>query len=706
MIEPKAILPLQNALAMISASIGNKAQAHTIAHGLPLTNGAVSVAQIKDASARAGVSLQTVSPIDLKPHHMPLLLCDNKNRAVVVAKIDSPKCTTITLDGQAHETTVAKLVEAGFSRIWSARPAGVHDERTSYAKSGKRHWIIQELWMSRPVIRSVLIATVITNILALSIPLITMNVMDRVVSHSSFETLWALAIGGLVAITFDVLMRTLRSSLIDKASAGSDVIVNNRIFSKILGARLSSGKNSVGVQSNTLREFDSLRELSNSATVATLGDLPFTLLFLAVIAMICGWLVVVPLAMIPVLFAVGYYCQGRLNELVTLHYRDTAHKNAVAVEVLSNLETIKAHSGESWAATKWEKTVASYLRHSMGMRWWMAFSSNTVNFLQGLTTISLLVFGVYLISQGSMSAGALFAATMLTGRALTPISHLALLITKFHHARTAFASLRHLVDVEQERPEEARLLNAPKQFEFLSLDRVSLAYAKDAEPALRGINLQIRAGERVGIIGSIGSGKTTLLRAMMGLRLPTTGAVTMNGTPIQQFEPASYRRLIGCAFREEGFFFGTIRENLTFHAPGISDEDLIRAAQAGGALPWINKSPRGFDNAIGEGGAGLSSGQKQTLALSRAFIGNPGLFLLDEPTSDLDTKAEAEFVQCVRRLDPSCTMIAVTHRPAMIEACNRLIVMDAGMIMLDGEKNLVLQQLRGAVSAERTTQAA
>jgi ATP-binding cassette, subfamily C, bacterial LapB len=706
MIEPKAILPIQTALATISASIGNKSQAHTIAHGLPLQNGVITIAQIVEASERAGVSLQATSLIDVKPHHAPLLLCDNKNRAVVIARTDGTRCAGVAADGNPFETTMAKLVEAGFSRLWSARPNAVHDERTSYAKSGKRHWIIQELWFSHPVIRSVLIATVLTNILALAVPLITMNVMDRVVSQSTFETLWTLAIGGAIAISFDMLMRTLRSSLIDRASAASDVIVNNRIFSKVLGARVNTNKSSVGVQSNTLREFDSLREMSNSATVAAFGDLPFTLLFLGVIAMVAGWLVLVPIAMIPVLFAVGYFCQNRLNELVTLHYRDMAHKNAVAVEVLSNIETIKSHSGESWAATKWEKTVASYLRHSIAMRWWTSFSSNTINFLQGLTTIALLVAGVYLISGGSMSSGALFAATMLTGRALTPISQLAVLITKFHHARTAFHSLRHMVDVEQERPENARLLHAPDQFATLQFDRVSLSYSKDTEPALRGVNLKINAGERIGIIGSIGSGKTTMLRAMMGLRLPSSGTIMINGIPIHQIDPADYRRLIGCAFREEGFFYGTIRENLAFHAPGISDEDLIRAAQQGGALPWINKMTRGFDSVIGEGGAGLSSGQKQTLALSRAFIGKPPLILLDEPTSDLDAKAEAEFVQRLMRLNPSSTMVAVTHRPAVIEACTRLIVMDAGVIMLDGDKHIVLQQLRGAVQQERNHQAA
>ena len=191
------------------------------------------------------------------------------------------------------------------------------------------------------------------------------------------------------------------------------------------------------------------------------------------------------------------------------------------------------------------------------------------------------------------------------------------------------------------------------------------------------------------------------MRAIIGLRLPTSGVVTLDGIPIQQIDPALYRKKFGTAFREEGFFYGTLRENLAFHCPEASDAAIVAAAETGGAMAWIKLLPKGLDTMIGESGAGLSSGQRQTLALSRAFIGTPDIYLLDEPTSDVDGRSEQEFVQRLKQLPAQATLIAVTHRPAMIEACNRLIVVDQGRIVLDGDTQTVLARIRQQVQSGR-----
>ncbi len=699
---------LQDALAILSTALGNGSSAQAIMHGFPVTTGHIDVIYVQEAAAQAGLSLVSTDVATLKPYHCPLLFCNPAGQAIIIAELtEKNRGLALSDKGQTHDISTLNLAKAGFNKCWIVKPAEKHDARLDHGIADwKSHWLIESLWMDKSIVSGVVIATIFTNILALATPLIMMNVMDRVVSHAAFATLWALALGGMIAITLDFVLRTLRATLIDKAGAAGDVIVNNRIFAKILGTKISARQGSVGVQSNTLREFDSLREMSNAATVATMGDLPFTLLFLVVIAMVSGWLVVVPLLMIPVIILCGLLTQNKLNRLVAEHYKDMAHKNAVAVEVLSNMETIKAHVGESWAAAKWEKTVASYLRHSLDIRWWMALSSHMLLSLQSLTTILLLVVGVYFISAGNMSAGALFAAILLTSRALTPVTQIAGLLTKFHHAKTAYKSLRYLVDAEQERPEQVHFLKTNGPFRTLVLDHVSVSYGKQAEPAIKNLTLEINAGEKVGIIGAIGSGKSTLLRLLSGLRLPDSGVMLVDGMPIQQLDPAIYRRRIGTAFREEGFFFGTIRENLCFHRPEITDEELVNAARLGGALNWIKAQPAAFDTPIGEGGTGLSTGQKQTLALSRAFLGKPEILMFDEPTSDLDTRSELQFVTRLSLLQTDQTLIAVTHRPAVIEACTRLIVVDDGAVIMDGSKEMVLNQLRNAVDSERATKAA
>jgi ATP-binding cassette, subfamily C, bacterial LapB len=699
---------LQDALSVLSSALGNASTAETIAHGYPLQSGHLTVTSIGDAAIRAGLNLAPANGAEFKPFHCPLLFCNAAGQAIIIAEITaSGHGLALAQTGQTHTLSLPALQRAGFTACWLVQPCNTRDERVAHeGDEVKRHWIADALWMNKSIVGSVITATVFTNILALVTPLIMMNVMDRVVSHAAFETLWAMALGGLLAIIFDFALRTLRGMLIDKASASGDVIVNNRIFSKVLGTKLSARQGSVGVQSNTLREFESLREMSNAATVATLGDLPFAILFIAVIAMVSGWLVAVPIAMIPILFACGLFTQKKLNKLVAEHFKDVAHKNAVAVEMLANMETIKAHVGEGWAAAKWERAVASHLRHSLAMRFWMALSANSMSALQSLTTIVLLIMGVYLISAGLMSSGALFATIMLTGRALTPIAQIAALLTKFHHAKTAYKSLRHLVDAEQERPDDAHFLKNDARFSTISLDKVGFSYRKDGDPTLNGITLSIGAGERIGIIGGIGSGKSTLLRILTALRTPTTGSFTIDGLPVQQIDPAVFRRRLGTSFREEGFFFGTIRENLCFHRPEATDDDMIEAARMAGALDWIKMLPSAFDTRLGEAGAGLSTGQRQTLSLARAFIGYPDIIILDEPTSDLDSRTEGLFVSRLRNLPAHQTLIAVTHRPAVIDACTRLLVIDSGSIIMDGSKDIVLAQLRGAVDSNRTAKAA
>jgi ATP-binding cassette, subfamily C, bacterial LapB len=694
---------LQSALALLSFAMGSKVSSDGISNGMPLNKGNLSEVYLAEASVRAGLNLRKLEIADAKSTHCPLLLTHKDGRAMVLSAIKPGGLgVAISPAGEANQVILADIAYHGFLGCWSVLPATARDSRTDQVGANdKRHWIIQSLWMNPNIVASVAAATIAINVLALAVPLITMNILDRVVSHAAFETLWALALGGVVAVAGEIVLRTLRGTLIDRSSARGDVLVMNRIFGKVLGTRLSSRSSSVGVQSNSLREFESLREISNSATLAALGDLPFAILFLLIIYMVAGPLVLVPIAVIPILLLCGKATQNQLHHLVAQNYGDTAHKNAVAVEVLANMETVKAHAAENWAASKWERAVASQLRHSLAMRWYMALSGHLIMALQGFTTIAILVAGVYLISMGQISAGALFATSMLAGRALSPIAQIAMLLSKIHHAKSAYGAIRALVDADQERPDGANFISCKNEFANLTLDQVELIYRKDAAPAVKDLSMQIHPGERIAIVGGIGSGKSTLLRIIIGLRSPTSGSITLDGVPVQQLEPSTYRQKFGTSFREEGFFFGSIRENLGFHRPLATDAELIEAARLGGALAWIKLLPTGFDSKIGENGSGLSSGQRQTLALSRAFVGNPDILLLDEPTSDLDSRSELDFVQRLRALPPQKTLIAVTHRPAVIDACSRLIVIDNGTILMDGEKTLVLARLKQITNIDR-----
>ena len=699
---------IQLALEMLSGQYGSPIAADRIAHGLPLNNGKISQFHLREAALRARLAARNVSIFAASSIHCPLLLFHPDGRATIISKI-MPGAVGIAVGSRGSSTsiTLARLQNEGFSTCWSISP---HETRYSgednVSGEPRRHWIINTLLMKRSIVSSALFATIATNVLALAVPLITMNILDRVVSHAAFETLWALAIGGFLAVAGEFALRNLRGKLIDEASAQGDVVALNRIMAHILGARLETKRSSIGIQSNSLREFESLREIFNSATLAAIGDLPFAILFLVVIYMVAGPLVMVPIALIPILLMVGGKTQMSLQGLASKQFNDVAQKNAVAVELLSQLETIKAHTAESWAASKWERSVATHLRHSLSIRWEMALSNNLILALQSLTTITILVVGVYMIAAGQVSVGALYATSMLAGRALSPIVQVAALLSKVHHAMSAFKSIKALVDVEQERPNGVELVACAPVFSQIKLENVDFCYGPNSPLALRGVSLRITKGERIGIVGSIGSGKSSLVRIILGLRAPTSGSITLDGLPLWQHEIFEYRKKFGTALRESGFFQGTVRENISFHCPSVDDAHIQACANMGCANSWIVQLPKGLGSSIGEAGQGLSSGQRQTLALSRAFVGNPEILVFDEPTSDIDAFTEQQFVENLRAIPADKTMIVVTHRPAILDICNRLIVVENGSIKMDGEKNIVLARLAENIQAERARGAA
>ncbi len=688
------------ALIRLARLHGRQITLESLTHGLAVKGEIISATAHDEICKRAGYRLVPVAVRSLDKTHCPLLLAHSDRRIVIVTEF-RPNGVVGGLADTGESTTLlaADLVRAGFNSIFSAVPLAhpATDANSNMSQNTKDDfgWFRDSLKLSWNALLPIMAATVVINLLALAVPLISMNIMDRVVSHAAFETLWALTVGGIATVLMDFMLRTLRVSMIDQAAARSDVLLSNQVFSRTIGARLVNQQTSVGIKSNSLREYESLREIYNSVTVTTLGDLPFAVLFFFVVWLIAGPLVLVLVVMAPLLLLTGYFSQWGLQKLSKEHFKDNAHKNALAIELLSGIETLKSSVGENWALARWEHVVANHLRHSLGMRWWTALGANLVQVQQSFTTIAILVVGVYLVVAKDISPGALFATIMLGGRALTPVMQLSALIAKLHHAKTAYQAIKQLADVEQDRPENVQFLACPAEVQPLILSDVQMTYGTDAPPALRNLSINIMPGEKIGIVGGIGSGKSTLLRLLLGLKSPTAGNITMANTPIQRIDPAQYRRLFGTSLQDAAFFTGTILENICFHRADATDAELSAALAMSGAMTWVSQLPSGTSTVIAEQGRNLSSGQRQTLVLARAFLCNPSALILDEPTSDLDGRSETQLVAKLCKLPATTTLIVVSHRPAVLEACQRLIVLDSGNVVLDGEKSVVLSRLRG-----------
>ncbi len=541
-------------------------------------------------------------------------------------------------------------------------------------------------------------ATVAVNLLGLAIPLFTMNVYDRVLPNNAMTTLFALAIGAGLAALFDLALRTLRGYLIDVASRRSDILVSTGVFARVLGARLTARGRAVGVSTNTLRETETLREFNTSLTLAALGDLPFGLLYVVIMAALGGSLVLVPIVTIPVVLAIVLLIQLPLGRLAAKASERGAARNAVLVELLSGLETIKALGAEGWAAARHERSTVDQLRQGTAIRLCSAIGMQTVSLGQAAATIAVVVLGVPMVAAGDITAGALMASVMLLSRAMQPVSQVVALATRLHQIRQARAALKPVLEAVQERPGNCRLIVKPVLDGAIEFESVDFAYVASDPPVLAGVTFKVRPGERVGILGAIGSGKSTILKLAIRLHEPTVGRALIDGIGLAGLDPAALRLQCGYLGQDAVLFRGTIRENIVMHRPGASDSELIAAATAAGALEWIARQGRGFDTELGERGEGLSGGQKRSLALARALLGRPRLLLLDEPTSEMDGRSEQLVIERLKPLLADRTLLLVTHKHATLELVDRVLVLAAGRIVSDGPKERVLGQLAAGTS--------
>ena len=703
---------LAQAIADVASHYGEHVAVASLTAGLALVKGRLPREHADDAAARVSLTAQALrsDPLKLNDIELPVLVFmrdggveilwrltrDEKGKAIA-ASLSAPGLKQTPVDVPASE-----LKAAATGDIMKLKPASGMDERGESAiPVPQGNWFLSAFRDSRHIYAEAIGATIAINVLALAMPLFSMNIYDRVLPNAAEATLWALAIGVMLAIAFDFIIRTLRAHFVDAASRRADVKLSALIYGRLLGARLSLRPSSAGVRANTMREFETLREFFNSATLTAFGDLPFLILFLVVIWIVAGPLVFVVAAAIPIVLIAGWLTQRALHKLILSSFQETAQKNAVVVETIIGMEAIKAAGAESWAAQKWERSVAEHIRTGLEIRQVSNLGQHVVQAIQTLVQVVVVIAGFYLVAAGQITMGALIAATILSGRALAPLAQAAMLLARLNQARIAYQSLSEIVAAPQERVPGAAYLSKTNFDGKVEFENVAFGYAEEAAPALAEFSTTIKPGERVAFLGGIGSGKTTALKLVQALYVPDQGRVLVDGISVSQIDPALLRRNVGLQLQGAELFHGTIRDNMTIGMPGATDRDILEAAHAAAALDWITRLPQGFDTLLRERGAGLSGGQRQSVALARALLGRPKIMLLDEPTSDMDGRTEQAVINRLKSDMKGRTLILVTHRPALLDLVDRIIVLEQGRKLEDGPKAEVLENLK-AITRQRT----
>ena len=669
--------------------------------GLPLEGGKLNPELFKRSAERLRLEVtvkQGAVATLLQPQADVTLLLNN-HRACQLIKLDdsqhfaqvvfpdlSPDAVTISLaDHAAEYTGYALITKQNF----------MFDARTPEVGRVKvRHWFWGTLAENKGIYRDVMVAALLINIFALAMPLFTMNVYDRVVPNKAVETLWVLGIGVALIVLGDLLLRSMRAYFLDWASARIDVKLSAQIMEKVLGTRYEAKPNSVGSFASNLRSFESVRDFITSATVVTLIDLPFGIIFLIVIAWINPYMVLPALIGGAIVLIYSLSVQTKMHDLSETMYRASAQRNATLIESLVGLETVKSMGVEGQMQGKWEKSALFLSEVGSKLKLLSSSITNGTYALQQIISVAIVILGVYLISNGDLTMGGLIACSQLTSRGLAPISQIAGLFTQYHTAATSLKSLDEVMGKPVERNKGVNFLSRPAFKGEIEFKNVSFKYPGSDELALNRVSFRIRPGEHVGLIGRMGSGKTTINKLILGLYQPTEGAILIDGIDARQIDPAELRRSIGYVQQDNHLFYGSLRENITLRHPHADDHSVLQAAQVGGIAEFVNAHPKGFDLEVGERGDTLSGGQRQGVGIARAFVTQPQIVLLDEPTSAMDHSGEETVKRNIAQAAVDKTMIVISHRNAMLELAERLIVIDGGQVVADGNKEDVTAALR------------
>ena len=580
-------------------------------------------------------------------------------------------------------------------------PTRERETERPWDKAKRAHWFWSEVWKVRREFWPILLAALVVNLLALAVPLFTMNVYDRVIPNKAIPTLWVLALGVGLALGFDFMLRLARSRLVDEIGRTLDAKLSQKLFEKVMNLPMASRQGSTGALAKRVSEYEQVRDFFASTTVVLLVDISFLFLFLILITVLAGWLVAVPIVGIAIMCFVGFGLQKKMGRVALDAQADSSLQHSVLVESIGGMETLKASGAEGQMLGRWRRYSSMSASTQEEMRRTTAIAVNLASLSQQVISVGLLIGGFYRFNAGEMSMGAIIAIVMLAGRAMAPVGQFAFLITRAKQSLTTMDSLQQMMEQEDERSAAARSIVPEIRVGQINLSHVNFTYPGAASPSLADINLAISPGERIGIIGRVASGKSTLGRLLCGLYQPGEGVMTIDGLDSRQYHPHQIREAFRFVGQDAEVFSGTVRDNLMLGAAGADDDQLIDAVRRSGADIFLSRDAAGFDLPVGERGSRLSGGQRALLILARALVSPSKLLFLDEPTGAMDTQTETYFIDHLKSaLAPGQTLVVSTHRHQMLSIVDRLIVIDGGRIVADGPKAEVLGHMTAATNKE------
>nr|WP_320134687.1 type I secretion system permease/ATPase [uncultured Amphritea sp.] len=678
---------LRQSLVRYSALFGRNTTESELVDGFPLEEGRLPIEHISRALKRVGLSASVVAMDlnDLNEIHFPVVLLTNDNDGLILLELNQAAATVLENESGGKVELSIDQLQAVYSGIMIiGKPEYVADSRAeNFAKAKQKHWLKDSLKACWPIYLEVGAASLVANCLTVATSLFALQVYDRVVPNDAFDTLFVLASGVVLAIVLDFVLRLLRTHLLDMTGKKLDLELSSALFNRVLQIRLSAKPRSTGAFSSQLREFESVREFFTASTASTISDFPFILLFLLLIGYLGGPIVWVPLAAIVLMLLPSLLMQGKLASLSRENIREGAVKYGLMLEVIENLESVKAIKAEGRNLRLWDNLSNKLASDNIKLRRLSSFLHQGSSMIQQLCYVAVVVVGVYLISSGELTIGGLIACTMLASRTIAPVNQMTGVLVRWQHVKVALEGLDDLMKAPIERPLGRQFARKETLQGEYQLEGVKLYYNPDAPPALNITKLHIPAGSRVILLGSNGAGKSTLLRVLSGLEDIQEGTFLLDHIAMSQLDPADRQKNIGYLPQDVALFHGTLRENLLLSGHIYDDDVLYEVLDAIGLGTAVRAHPQGLDLPI-LSNRSLSGGQRQAVGLARLILQDPKIVLLDEPTAAFDQSTEESVIRFLQTWLKGRTLIMATHKRKMLVLGDRGIVLNNGKVHMDG----------------------
>lgn len=697
---PNRALARAQLASVYAGLVGQDIAVADILENLQMVAGAGSLgfAELSAALRRCGLTTSVESAPRLSPKHLPALAEMTSGQVVLVLAEDDNgmQIYDTTCPDMRAEVSSYDFAQVYAGRVLRAKTSMADLEKRHAVSPGKGHWFWSELQNYRRQMLEVAAGSLVANLLAVSVSLFSMQVYDRVIPYQSEPTLWVLAWGAMLAIALEAALKLARSGLMDVTGKRVELTVQSRLMDKLLGMKTGPGQKSPSQIFAAMREFSSVREFFTASTIGTVADLPFLLIFLALVASIGGNLVWVLIVGGALMVLPGALMQKKMVALTAATQGASQKSARLLYEAVFEAETVTTQRGEDRVKRIWTELSALSAAKSADQRHLTALLGYWAGAVQQATYVVAVIAGAYLVFAGQFTVGTIIAIGILTGRTLGPLAALSATLAKWTNVKSALDGLEAIANARQYEEEGRHYLRRNRILGMYEMRNLEFRYDAQSAPIIDIQGLAIPQGQHVAVLGANGSGKSTLLRVLAGLYEPTKGRVLLDGVDLDQLHPRDLRRGVGYLGQDVRLFAGTLRDNLNLTQLERDDDRLFAALDFAGLGPFVRNHPRGLDIEIKEMGEGLSVGQRQSIGWARMWLQDPTVAILDEPTSALDQTLENTLVSRLGTWLQGRTAIIATHRVPILQLTSRTLILQNGKLAVDGPRDQVLAHLAKA----------